>query len=97
MSNPSGNSVALIQALANFTESSGKTFDYTSLVDRYDAHIYAPADTTRNMVTRATQELASQAAVLPHIEEKPIWITEWNESGSAFWSRRLDSPHGDNV
>jgi hypothetical protein len=86
MSNPSGNSAPLIQALANFADSSGETFDYTSLVDGYGSHIYLSSDTTLNMITRATGELTSQAAILPHIQEKPIWITEWNESASAFWS-----------
>lgn len=88
MSNPSGNSAALIQALANFTDSSGKTFDYTTLVDGYGTHIYGPSDTTLNFVNRAKGELASQAAMLPHVKEKPIWITEWNEAASAFWSSK---------
>jgi O-glycosyl hydrolase len=88
MSNPSGNSAALLQALANLTDSSGKTFDYTSLVDGYGTHIYVSADTTANMIQRATEELTSQAAMLPHVEEKPIWITEWNEAASAFWSSK---------
>ena len=86
MSNPTGNSAALILALANFTDASGKTFDYTTLVDGYGSHIYLPSDTTLGMITRATEELTSQAAILPHIQQKPIWITEWNESASAFWS-----------
>jgi O-glycosyl hydrolase len=88
MSNPTGNSAALIQALAHFTDSSGKTFDYTSLVDGYGTHIYPPADTTADMVERATGELTSQAATFPHVETKPIWITEWNEAASAFWSSK---------
>jgi hypothetical protein len=86
MSNPTGNSMALIQALANFKDASGKTFDYTSLVDGYGSHLYLPSDTTLNAITHATDELTSQAAMLPHIKDKPIWITEWNESASAFWS-----------
>jgi hypothetical protein len=86
MSNPTGNSAPLIQALANFKDSSGKVFDYTSLVDGYGTHIYVSANTTLAMVTSATQWLTSQAALLPHIQQKPIWITEWNEAGSAFWS-----------
>jgi len=86
MSNPSGNSMPLIQALANFKDVSGKIFDYTTLVDGYGSHIYLSSDTTLNALTRATDELTSQAATLPHIQEKPIWITEWSESGSAFWS-----------
>jgi hypothetical protein len=86
LSNLTGNSMPLIQALANFKDASGKPFDYTSLVDGYGSHVYMPSDTTLNAVTRATDELTSQAAILPHIQEKPIWITEWNESASAFWS-----------
>lgn len=88
MGNPTGNSAPLIQALENFTDSSGKTFDYTSLVDGYGSHIYPPADTTLDMVTRATGELTRQGAILPHIREKPIWISEWNEAASAFWSSK---------
>jgi O-glycosyl hydrolase len=88
MSNPTGNSAALIQALASFTDSSGKTFDYTTLVDGYGTHIYSPADTTANMINRATEELNSQAAMLPYSKEKPIWITEWNEAAAAFWSSK---------
>lgn len=88
MSNPTGNSAALIRELANFTDSSGKAFDYTTLVDGYGTHIYPPADTTSNMINRSTQELTSQAAMLPHSKEKPIWITEWNEAAAAFWSSK---------
>jgi len=86
MSNPSGNSAPLIQALASFTDASGKTFDYTTLVDGYGSHIYLSSDTTLTAITRATQQLTGQAAMLPHVGQKPIWITEWNESASAFWS-----------
>ena len=86
MSNPSGNSAPLIRALAAFADSSGKSVDYTALVDGYGTHIYPPADTTLDMVAKATSELTSQAAILPHIHDKPLWITEWSESGSAFWS-----------
>jgi hypothetical protein len=88
MSNPSGNSAPLIQALANFKDASGKTFDYTNLVDGYGTHVYPPADTTLNMVTHANTDLAAQAATYPHSDTKPLWITEWNESGSAFWSSK---------
>lgn len=88
MSNPSGNSAALIQALAHFTDSAGRTFDYTSLVDGYGTHLYSSSATTLEFITRTTEELSSQAALLPHIKEKPMWITEWNESGSAFWSSK---------
>lgn len=86
MSNPTGSSASLIKALATFVDSSGKTVDYTALVDGYGTHIYPPADTTLDMVSKATSELTSQAAILPQIREKPLWITEWSESGSAFWS-----------
>jgi len=88
MGNPTGNSAPLIAALATFTDSSGKTFDYTSLVDGYGSHIYPPSTTTLSMVTHATDELTSQAAMLPHLDSKPIWITEWNEAASAFWSSK---------
>ncbi len=86
MGNPTGNSAPLIAALANLKDSSGNPFDYTTLVDGYGSHLYAGADTTLDIVTRGNQELTAQAAVLPHIQEKPIWITEWNEAASAFWS-----------
>jgi hypothetical protein len=86
MSNPTGNSMPLIQALANFKDASGKTFDYTTLVDGYGSHLYLSSDTTLNAITRAIDELTGQAAILPHVKDKPIWITEWNESASAFWS-----------
>jgi len=86
MSNPTGNSAPLIRALANFTDASGKTFDYTSLFDGYGSHIYVPSDTTQHMIDSATTELTGQTATFPHAQQKPIWITEWSESGSAFWS-----------
>jgi len=86
MSNPSGNSAPLIAALANFKDKTGKSFDYTSLVDGYGTHIYPSSDTTLGMVTQATAQLTSQAATFPHGRQKAIWITEWNEAGSAFWS-----------
>jgi hypothetical protein len=86
MSNPTGNSAPLIAALANFKDSSGHVFDYTTLVDGYGTHIYPPSDTTQHMVDSATRNLTAQAAVFPHRGEKPIWITEWSESGAAFWS-----------
>ena len=38
------------------------------------------------MVQNATSDLAAQAALLPHNRQKPIWITEWSESASVFWS-----------
>lgn len=51
MSNPTGNSMPLIQALANFKDASGKTFDYTALVDGYGSHLYLSSDTTLNSVS----------------------------------------------
>jgi hypothetical protein len=39
MSNPTGNSAPLIAALANFKDTSGHAFDYTTLVDGYGTHI----------------------------------------------------------
>jgi hypothetical protein len=86
MSNPTGNSAALIAGLAHFTDSSGKTFDYTSLVDGYGTHIYPPSDTTLHTVQTTTRELTDQAAELPRSADKPLWITEWSPSDSAFWS-----------
>jgi len=86
MSNPTGNSAALIRALATFTDSSGQTFDYTSLVDGYGTHTYPPSDTTQHMVQNAASDLAAQGALLPHNRQKPIWITEWSEVASVFWS-----------
>jgi hypothetical protein len=88
MSNPTGNSAALIQALAAFPGKDGKDFDYTSLVDGYGTHIYAAADTTLDFVTRTTNELTGQSAMLPHGDRKPLWITEWSESAAAFWSSK---------
>jgi hypothetical protein len=88
MSNPTGSSAPLIAALANYTDASGHSFDYTSLVDGYGTHIYSPATTTSAMITGATSELTGQAAMLPHVQDKPIWITEWNEAASAFWSSK---------
>src|ERR1700723_2494332 len=76
----------LIAALAPFTDSSGRTFDYTTLVDGYGTHIYPPADTTLHLVQHASSDLIAQAADLPHLAQKPLWITEWSENGSAFWS-----------
>jgi hypothetical protein len=86
MSNPTGNSAPLIAALANFADSAGRTFDYTQLVDGYGTHFYPHTKTTRDLVSSITTELTGQAALLPHQSQKPIWITEWNEAGSALWS-----------
>jgi len=81
-------SAPLIQALANVTDNSGNISDYTQLVDGYGSHLYPTSDTTLNMVQTVTKELIDQAAILPHNDQKPIWITEWNESGSVTWSNR---------
>ncbi len=86
MSNPSGNSAALIAALAHYDDGSGKLIDETKLVDGYGTHIYPSSATTDRMVRTATADLVAQEATFPHAAEKPLWITEWNEAGSAFWS-----------
>lgn len=86
MSNPTGNSAPLIAALADFKDKTGKPFDYTSLVDGYGTHIYPSSDTTLGLITQATAQLTSQAATFPHGRQKAIWITEWSEAASAFWS-----------
>ena len=86
MSNPTGNSMPLIAALKNFADSSGRTIDYTRLVDGYGTHIYPVSTTTLTMVQRTTTELTAQAATLPDNRHKPFWITEWSENASAFWS-----------
>ncbi len=85
MANPTGNSAPLIRALASVPDSAGHSIDYTALVDGYGSHLYFSSATTLDMVTRATASLEAQAAVLPHIQNKPLWITEWNEEASAFW------------
>jgi hypothetical protein len=78
----------LIQALANVEDESGKVTDYTELVDGYGSHIYPTSDTTLDLVTGATADLTGEAAVFPHSQEKPIWITEWSESESSQWNGR---------
>jgi hypothetical protein len=64
----------------------GKIADYTKLVDGYGAHLYPTSNTTLNMVEDATNALRYDAAHFPHVNEKPIWITEWNPSGSSWWN-----------
>ena len=86
MSNPTGNSAALIAGLARFTDDAGQTFDYTTLVDGYGTHLYPNTSTTQRMVRDMSRELLEQAAELPDSADKPLWITEWNPSDSAFWS-----------
>ncbi len=78
----------LIKALASVEDDSGAVTDYTELVDGYGSHIYPTSDTTLDLVTGATADLTGQAAVFPHPREKPIWITEWNESESSQWNGR---------
>jgi hypothetical protein len=78
----------LIQALASVQDETGRVTDYTELVDGYGSHIYPTSDTTLDLVTGATADLTGEAAAFPHIEKKPIWITEWNESGSSGWNGR---------
>ncbi len=76
----------LIQALASVPDDRGNLTDYTDLVDGYGSHIYPTSDTTLDLVTGATASLTGEAAVFPHIAQKPIWITEWNESESSGWN-----------
>ena len=40
------------------------------------------------MVEDATNALRYEAAHYPHVNEKPIWITEWNPTGSSWWNGR---------
>ena len=79
-------SAPLIEALAKVQDPDGKTTDYTGLVDGYGAHLYPVSSTTLNMVEETTSVLRSEAAHYPHANEKPIWITEWNPSGSSWWN-----------
>jgi hypothetical protein len=76
----------LIQALSHARTAAGKTVDYTNLVDGYGLHIYPTSDTTLNMVKGATASLVGQAQFFPNLRKKPIWITEWNPTGSSFWN-----------
>jgi len=85
-----GNSLAssapLMEALANVRDEQGKIIDYTRLVDGYGAHLYPVSETTEKMVEGATASLRNLADHYPHVSEKPIWITEWNPTGSSFWN-----------
>ncbi|HHD2937303.1 TPA: hypothetical protein ACNZ86_005847, partial [Klebsiella pneumoniae subsp. pneumoniae] len=64
----------------------GQVTDLTLLVDGYGTHIYPKGKTTNAMVNDSISQLSSQAALLPHLSEKGIWITEWNETASALWA-----------
>jgi hypothetical protein len=79
-------SAPLIEALASARGPDGKITDYTRLVDGYGAHLYPTSTTTLNMVEGATNVLRYDAAHFPHVNEKPIWITEWSPSGSSWWN-----------
>jgi hypothetical protein len=81
-------SAPLIEALASVRDADGKITDYTKLVDGYGAHLYPVSDTTLNMVEDATNVLRGDAAHYPHMNEKSIWITEWNPTGSSWWNGR---------
>ncbi|MDB5400265.1 MAG: hypothetical protein QOD93_4212 [Acetobacteraceae bacterium] len=76
----------LIQALASVRDDKGKVIDYTEFVDAYGLHIYPTSDTTPDLVKGATANLAGEAAFFPHLKDKPIWITEWNATGSSSWN-----------
>jgi hypothetical protein len=78
----------LIQALASVKDAKGKVTDYSQLVDGYGSHIYPTSDTTLDLVKGASADLANEAAVFPHVKDKPIWITEWNVTGSSTWNGR---------
>ncbi len=79
-------SAPLMEALASVRDADGKITDYTKLVDGYGSHLYPVSSTTLNMVEDATNSLRYEAAHYPHIDEKPIWITEWNPAGSSWWN-----------
>jgi hypothetical protein len=79
-------SAPLMEALASVRDANGKVTDYTKLVDGYGSHLYPTSTTTLNMVEDATNSLRYEAAHYPHVDEKPIWITEWNPAGSSFWN-----------
>jgi hypothetical protein len=81
-------SAPLIEALASVRGADGKITDYTRLVDGYGSHLYPVSDTTLNMVDDATRSLRYEAVHYPHLNEKPIWITEWNPSASSWWNGR---------
>ena len=79
-------SAPLIEALANVRDADGKITDYTKLLDGYGSHLYPVSSTTLNMVEEATGQLLYETSHYPHGNEKPIWITEWNPSGSSWWN-----------
>jgi hypothetical protein len=79
-------SAPLIEALASVRGADGKITDYTKLVDGYGSHLYPTSPTTLHMVEDATNALRYDAAHYPHVNDKPIWITEWNPSGSSWWN-----------
>ena len=78
----------LIQALSHVKNADGKVIDYTQWVDGYGLHLYPTSDTTLDMVDGATASLTGQAQFFPRLAAKPIWITEWNVTGSSFWNGR---------
>jgi non-reducing end alpha-L-arabinofuranosidase len=79
-------SAPLVEALAHVRGPDGKITDYTRLVDGYGAHLYPVSATTQNLVQETTSELRYEAAHLPHLDQKSIWITEWNPSASSWWN-----------
>jgi len=79
-------SAPLMEALASVRGADGKITDYTRLVDGYGSHIYPTSTTTLNMVQEATNSLRYEAVHYPHLNQKPIWITEWNPAGSSWWN-----------
>jgi hypothetical protein len=81
-------SAPLIEALAGVRDANGTVTDYTKLVDGYGSHLYPVSDTTLNMVEDATNALRYETAHYPHVNEKPIWITEWNPTASSWWNGR---------
>ncbi len=81
-------SAPLIEALARVRDPDGKITDYTKLVDGYGSHLYPTSDTTLDMVQGTAGSLLSEAAHYPHLDQKSIWITEWNPSASSWWNGR---------
>jgi hypothetical protein len=79
-------SAPLMEALASVRGADGKVTDYTKLVDGYGSHLYPTSTTTLNMVQDATDSLRYEAAHYPHMNQKPIWITEWNPAASSWWN-----------
>jgi hypothetical protein len=81
-------SAPLIEALASVRDANGKIIDYTRQVDGYGSHLYPVSDTTLNMVEDTTNALRYEAAHYPRVNQRPIWITEWNPTGSSWWNGR---------